>query len=120
MGAPQEGLNHSTKAIKMRQRYSISKDDLLARITASLLIDKPLAATYDILQFAFGFERKDGLEIALTQLIFPSKTEEAICTLPFYKTIENIDNWCRENGIAGYFDYQKDTYFFTGFLPKVN
>jgi len=103
----------------MRQKYSISKDDLLKRIKDSLCYDKrTLAAPFDALEFAFGFERKSGLEISLTQLIFPSRTEEIICTLPRHKTIENINNWYKENGIVGHFDEFKDMYLFTGFLPK--
>jgi hypothetical protein len=105
----------------MRHRYSITKEDLLKRVKDSLLYDKkPVAATYKILEFAFGFVRKSGGEIMYTQLLFPSRTEEMICMLPRYKVIENINSWCRENGFIGHFDEFKDTYYFTGILPKVN
>lgn len=99
--------------------HSITKEDLLRRVKDSLLYDKkPIAASYDMLKFAFGFVRKSGEEIMFTQLLFPSRTEEQICMLPRYKVIENINNWRREHGFIGYFDEFKDTYFFTGIMPK--
>lgn len=100
-------------------KYSITKDDLLKRVKDSLYYDKkPISASYDMLAFAFGFVRKSGEDIMLTQLLHPSKTEKEICTLPKQQTIENINNWCAEHGFIGYFDQFKDTYFFIGIQPK--
>lgn len=111
-------LNHSTKAINMR--HSIDKDRLLEVVKNSILYHKkPVSASYDILEWPFGFVRKSGEEIMYTQLLFPSRTEEQICMLPKHRIIENINNWCEEHGFLGNFDWHQDTYFFTGILPKI-
>lgn len=100
-------------------RHSIDKERLLRIVKNSLLFDKkPVSATYDMLVWAFGFVRKSGEEIMLTQLLLPSRTEEQICMSPKHKVIEDINNWCEEHGFIGDFDWDKDTYFFTCILPK--
>lgn len=99
--------------------HSIDKERLLKIVKNSLLYDKkPVSATYDMLVWAFGFVRKSGEEIMLTQLLLPSRTEEQICMSPRYQVIEDIHSWCREHGFIGYFDECTDTYSFTGILPK--
>lgn len=96
----------------------ISKEQLLKFVKDNLIWqNKPCAVTYDMLERAFGFVRKDGLDIALTQLMFPSRTEKNICMEPYDKIIKNVEDWRKEHGFLGYFDHMSDTFYFTGLDP---
>jgi hypothetical protein len=96
----------------------ISKEQLLKFVNDSLIWQKkPCSVTYDMIEWAFGFVRKEGLEIALTQLMFPSRTEKDICMEPQYKIIQNVQDWCKDHGFLGYFDHKSDTFLFTGLDP---
>ena len=99
--------------------HSIDKDRLLRAVGDSLLYEKkPCAVPFDSIRFTFGYERKPGLEIALTQLMFPSRTEEMICMAPRDKIVENVKLWCEEHGFEGFYNWQTDTFYFTGLLAR--
>lgn len=96
MGQP--GITCKHKISQMKR--SITKDQLLRMVGDSLLYEKkPFAVSFDLIEFAFGFERKSGLEITLTQLMFPSKTEKSICTVPPSQIIDNVKNGGRNTAL---------------------
>lgn len=99
----------------------INKEELFKRVWRSLLFDqKPIEISMKYLWFTFGFKRKAGLDIALTQLIFPSRTESEIQMASPRVIIMRVDEWCKEAGFLGRYQADSDTYLFFAIIkPQI-
>ncbi|SRR6266536_3611048 len=78
----------------------ITKDQLLKYVEDSLLFDKPVECSFELLRFPFGFRRVSGEEYLITKLLRPSVTEEIMSYLPKDEIVKNIIDWSKENGFA--------------------
>jgi hypothetical protein len=94
-----------------------SKDEIFERIFESVIrFGKPIAFEFEDLRFAFGFKRMSGESILLTQLI-SNKSEMEIQLAPNYQIMQNIERWCKENGIQYHYDLMKNYYIFGRTTP---
>lgn len=82
------------------RNLNISKEALLAQVTSNLLVDRPVECSFDLLRFAFGFKRVDGMDYMITKLFRPSTTEESMSYLSKQEIIQNVLDWAKENGFA--------------------
>lgn len=99
---------------------NITKEQLLSRVTSSLLADTPVECSFHLLRFAFGFTRI-STEVALFGHIL-GKTEENLSWAPKHKIIQNVIDWANENGVSCYYTGHvsplRDTFIFEKFIPK--
>lgn len=80
--------------------------------------EKPVSAMFDFLSKIFGQVRLSTETLLLSKLVYPSKSEEQLSTLPYYEIHDNIKKWCIENNIRWHYDEATFTYTFQGTLAK--
>lgn len=99
----------------------ITKDQLLKYVNDSLLFDKPVECSFELLRFAFGFKRISGEEFMITKLFRPSVTEESMSYLHKDEIVDNVLDWAKENGFACWYNGKysiNDSFTFHKLIPK--
>jgi hypothetical protein len=100
----------NSKTLTDMKEFRLTKEELKTKVENRY--GAWIGIEFDCIKHTFGFSRVPGEALMLAQLLQPSKSEEELQMAPDHEIHDNIQSWCRENGIEFRRSYITDIYEF--------